>query len=63
MILSSVGYKRGEMLWNDLMREKKYVLWDVYFQSKLANILHMQGLIKRLEGDNNFSIKIKRSFE
>jgi len=50
VILSSVGYKRGEMLWNDLMREKKYVLWDVYFQSKLANILHMQGLIKRLEG-------------
>lgn len=50
VIVSSSGHLRGEMLWEDLMRDKEYEPWQVYFQSKLANVLHMQSLCKRLQG-------------
>jgi len=50
VILSSSGHKAGVMEWDDLMRDKVYSPWHVYFQSKLANVLHMQSLCKRLEG-------------
>lgn len=50
VILSSSGHLKGEMRWDDLMRDKEYKPWDVYFQSKLANVLHMQSLCTRLQG-------------
>ncbi len=48
--VSSVGhhYCRG-LKWDDLQRERRYSVMDVYGQSKLANILFTRALAKRLD--------------
>lgn len=46
---SSSGYLRGQMNWDDLQSEKKYSAWAGYAQSKLANLLFMRELQRKLE--------------
>lgn len=40
----------GGLSWGDLDRHARYHPWRVYGESKLANILHAEGLSRRLEG-------------
>lgn len=50
--LSSVGhhFAFGGIRFDDLQGEKRYVTFDAYSQSKLANILFTRELAKKLEG-------------
>jgi retinol dehydrogenase 12 len=49
---SSVAHRFiKDMLWDDLQQTGKFSAGQAYSQSKLANILHVKGLAKRLEGD------------
>nr|CAB3265506.1 retinol dehydrogenase 14 [Phallusia mammillata] len=50
VVVSSVGYKRGEMKWDDMMNDKNYQPFPAYFDSKLANTLFAQELSRKLEG-------------
>lgn len=47
--VSSQAHRMGRMDFDDLMGERKYGAWRTYGQSKLANLLFMRGLAKRLE--------------
>ncbi len=46
--VSSFVHHRGRMAWDDLMGEKSYAKWGAYCQSKLANVLFMYELDRRL---------------
>ncbi|MFO0590192.1 MAG: oxidoreductase [Polyangiaceae bacterium] len=46
--VSSMMHRRGKMDFDDLMSEKRYSKWDVYGQSKLANLLFTFELDRRL---------------
>lgn len=50
IILSSLAHKYGEINRDDLNSEKFYNKYKAYSQSKLANILFMQELSRRLKG-------------
>ncbi|XP_076815414.1 retinol dehydrogenase 14-like isoform X2 [Clavelina lepadiformis] len=50
VIVSSSGYKRGKMDWNNMMHETNYDPFYVYCCSKLANVHHCLELSRRLEG-------------
>jgi NAD(P)-dependent dehydrogenase (short-subunit alcohol dehydrogenase family) len=49
--LTSVGhhYAVGGIKWDDLQRERRYRVMDVYGQSKLANLLFTRELARRLD--------------
>lgn len=49
-MLSSLAHKYGEIDRNDLNSEKSYNKYKAYSQSKLANILFVQELARRLKG-------------
>lgn len=46
--VSSGAYLNGRINWADLQSEKRYTPWAAYSQSKLANILFMEELQRRL---------------
>jgi len=49
---SSVGHKFvKDMKWDDLQQAQKFSASDAYAQSKLANILHVKELARRLKDD------------
>jgi NAD(P)-dependent dehydrogenase (short-subunit alcohol dehydrogenase family) len=48
--VSSLGHKMAKLDLDDLHSERSYKAMRVYYNSKLANIYHMHGLNKRLEG-------------
>jgi retinol dehydrogenase-14 len=48
--VASVGHKRGDMNFDDLMMEKDYFIMKAYGRSKLANIMFTRELARRLEG-------------
>lgn len=51
IVVSSVAHKGTDINRNDLMpSEKDYNKYTAYSQSKLANIVFVHGLVKRLEG-------------
>lgn len=50
IVLSSLAHKYGEIDRNDLNSEKSYNKYKAYSQSKLANILFVQELARRLKG-------------
>lgn len=54
IVLSSLAHKYGELNRNDLNSEKSYNKYKAYSQSKLANILFVQELAKRLKGSGVF---------
>lgn len=47
--VSSLYHKRGRIRFDDLMGERKYDRWGAYAQSKLANVLFMRELQRRLD--------------
>lgn len=51
IIVSSVAHERGKINFADLNSAKSYNWNEAYSQSKLANVLHMQELARRLEGE------------
>lgn len=48
--VASEAHHRGTLKFDDLMGEKKYVGWQAYSTSKLANILFTSELARHLEG-------------
>jgi NAD(P)-dependent dehydrogenase (short-subunit alcohol dehydrogenase family) len=46
--ISSFGHKPGKINFDDLQSERKYSPYSAYFQSKLANLLFMRELQRRL---------------
>lgn len=48
--VASEAHRRGSLVFDDLMGEKKYAGWFAYSASKLANILFTAELARRLEG-------------
>lgn len=47
-MMSSMGHRAGRMNFDDLMGEHRYGRWRAYFQSKLANLLTIAELQRRL---------------
>ena len=47
--VSSQAHRMGRMDFDDLMGRARYGAWRAYGQSKLANLLFMQGLAQRLQ--------------
>jgi NAD(P)-dependent dehydrogenase (short-subunit alcohol dehydrogenase family) len=47
--VSSSVHRTGRMVFDDLMGERRYEKWAAYMQSKLANLLFMLELHRRLE--------------
>ena len=52
VVVSSLGYKNGEINFDDIDSENDYNSWAAYCQSKLANNLFTVALAKRLKGTN-----------
>lgn len=50
IVVSSSVHRIGKIYKEDLMSERSYWRWCAYGQSKLANILFVRELAKRLEG-------------
>lgn len=48
VLTSSIAHKSGRMDYSDLGAERSYVRWQRYANSKLANLLHMKELDRRL---------------
>ena len=46
--ISSQGHRPGKIHFDDINSEKKYSPWPAYFQSKLANLLFIRELQRRL---------------
>ncbi|XP_037073105.1 retinol dehydrogenase 12-like [Pollicipes pollicipes] len=50
VVLSSDAHKTGRMHFDDLQLTRGYSLWKAYAQSKLANVLFVRELSRRLAG-------------
>lgn len=50
VVVSSVAHLGTDINKDDLLSEKSYNKYKAYSQSKLANILFVKGLVKRLDG-------------
>lgn len=48
VVTSSLAHKAGRINFDDLNGEKRYIAWERYAQSKLANILYTTELDRRL---------------
>lgn len=48
--VASHAHKRGRLDFDNLQRERGYVVYDAYAQSKLANILFTREMARRLAG-------------
>lgn len=60
VITSSVGHRRGEILFDDINAEQRYHPMERYYMSKLANLLHMYELDRRLreQGSNTIALGV-----
>ncbi len=54
--VSSTAHRMGKMRFDDLMGEKKYGPWTAYCQSKLANLLFVRELQRRLDAGDHPTI-------
>jgi NAD(P)-dependent dehydrogenase (short-subunit alcohol dehydrogenase family) len=52
--VSSFGHRMGRIAFDDLQTERPYRRWKAYTQSKLANLLFMFELQRRLEAAGSF---------
>ena len=50
IVMSSYEHRRGHMVWNDLQGERFYFSEQAYAHSKLANLLFVYALARRLAG-------------
>lgn len=48
--VASLAHRNGKIEWDNLQSERKYVPWDAYNNSKLANILFARELSRRASG-------------
>jgi NAD(P)-dependent dehydrogenase (short-subunit alcohol dehydrogenase family) len=58
VIVSSSAHKWGRMRFDDLQRSKRYGKWTAYGQSKLANLLFMTELHRRLTAKEASTIAV-----
>ena len=56
--ISSQGHRPGKINFGDLNSEKSYSPWPAYFQSKLANLLFIGELQRRLEQADSDAIAV-----
>lgn len=56
--VSSGAHRFGKMNFDDLMGEQKYGAWSAYGQSKLANLLFMRELARRLAAAHRETISV-----
>ena len=56
VITSSVGHRRGEILFADIDASQRYHAMERYYMSKLANLLFMYELDRRLRAKNSGTI-------
>lgn len=56
--VASQAHRMGRMHWDDLMGERRYEAWEWYGQSKLANLLFVYELQRRLEGAGKKTIAL-----
>ena len=58
--VASLAHRNGSMDWDNLQGERKYVPWDAYNRSKLANILFARELNRRERraGDTLLSVAV-----
>jgi len=50
IVVTSVSHKNGEIFWPDINAEQEYIAAHAYCQSKLAIMLFVQELARRLKG-------------
>jgi NAD(P)-dependent dehydrogenase (short-subunit alcohol dehydrogenase family) len=58
VIVSSVGHRRGEIDFDDIDANDRYNPQTRYYQSKLANLLHMYELDRRLRAKDSDTIAV-----
>jgi NAD(P)-dependent dehydrogenase (short-subunit alcohol dehydrogenase family) len=58
VIVSSTGHRRGEIFWDDINADNDYHPRTRYYASKLANLLHMYELDRRLRGKGSSTIAV-----
>ena len=58
VIVSSIGHRSGDIYFDDINAAKSYVPQQRYYQSKLANLLHMYELDRRLRAKNSTTIAV-----
>jgi NAD(P)-dependent dehydrogenase (short-subunit alcohol dehydrogenase family) len=58
VIVSSIGHRRGEIVWDDINAYNSYSPQQRYYQSKLANLLHMYELDRRLRAKQSSTIAV-----
>jgi len=58
VIVSSVGHRRGKIFWDDINAEREYNSHTRYYESKLANLLHMYELDRRLRGKGSSTLAV-----
>jgi NAD(P)-dependent dehydrogenase (short-subunit alcohol dehydrogenase family) len=58
VVLSSIAHKFGKINFDDLMMEKSYTPTNAYTQSKLANLMFMLELNRRLQSKNSSVVTI-----
>ena len=56
--VSSQGHRPGRINFDDLNSEQRYSPWKAYFQSKLANLLFMRELQRRLDAAASEAIAV-----
>jgi NAD(P)-dependent dehydrogenase (short-subunit alcohol dehydrogenase family) len=58
VIVSSTGHRRGDIDFDDINATKSYSPQQRYYQSKLANLLHMYELDRRLRAKASSTISV-----
>ena len=58
VVTSSVGHRRGKILFDDLNAAKRYRPMERYYMSKLANLLFMYELDRRLKARGSGTIAV-----
>lgn len=58
VITSSVGHRRGEILFDDINAAQRYDPMERYYMSKLANLVHMYELDRRLRAQGSDTIAL-----
>ena len=58
VVVSSVGHRRGEIHFDDIDADRSYSPQRRYYQSKLANLLHMYELDRRLRAKGSSTIAV-----
>jgi NAD(P)-dependent dehydrogenase (short-subunit alcohol dehydrogenase family) len=51
--VASLAHRNGKIEWDNLQSEKKYVPWDTYGMTKLANILFARELDRRAKAEGS----------